>query len=559
MSAPAQPAPAAPSGARLGAALLVVAALFAGAHLASVWQPYAWLHGDGSFYYNVSRGLLEHGSLDQAGIHPHSWYERDMGWNRNLDAGWSNVAIGRDGKTWWPKHPWLLPLVATPFVYAAGEWGALLLDLILLLGVPLLAFRTARHVAPDGAAFAVAALLAAAPILTDHAWSFSNDLLYTVLVLAAFDRVFAGRAAAAGFLLGLAVLAKFTLILLAPALALVLAIRRDWTGLARAAAAGAGPVAVLLAANWYMFGGPLTTGYHRILVMEHGRQALHSHVSDFHWDALGPSLLRVGGILLRAWPIYLAAFAGLILLAWRRRWAEATALGVGLLAPVVFHAPYAWFRTAFVLPSVALSVPAAAALLAPKAAPEVRAGPARRLRWGRLALALALALFAVGGVRRGVAGPPTTFVERVRQAKVFLGEDPCDYFNNQNRRWECSGADRGDGAVMTGEQAWPRLRFGGTARDMVRLSPHPSGKVRAIEYPVRGGRTVHLVYGLADGGRGPVTFRVRAAGEVLLEARIEKPGLAETALTLPEGTRSLRFEVRGRAKAPFAFDGRVVP
>src|SRR5688572_28499678 len=75
---------------------LLAAALGAGA-IVQRWEPNKWLHGDGAFYMNVARGLIERRTLEQSQLHPRSWYERPMGWNHSLDAAWSNVAIGRNG------------------------------------------------------------------------------------------------------------------------------------------------------------------------------------------------------------------------------------------------------------------------------------------------------------------------------------------------------------------------------------------------------------------------------------------------------------------------------
>ena len=79
------------------AAVLLTALLSAIISISAQREPNKWLHNDGSFYMNTIRSVLEQGTLRQEGIHPHSWYEMDLGWNRNVDAAWSNIALGRLG------------------------------------------------------------------------------------------------------------------------------------------------------------------------------------------------------------------------------------------------------------------------------------------------------------------------------------------------------------------------------------------------------------------------------------------------------------------------------
>jgi hypothetical protein len=52
--------------------------------------------------------------------------------------------------------------------------------------------------------------------------------------------------------------------------------------------------------------------------------------------------------------------------------------------PIVFHAPYDWYRLEFNLPQAALAVAPLAALLPPFAAPFSGSEPVSRLKLGRL-------------------------------------------------------------------------------------------------------------------------------------------------------------------------------
>ena len=94
---PPRPGDGAPLAVSLGIAMLLLVV----AEAASLYVPSTWIQRDGRFYTNVNVTLVEDGSVDQSEW-ARSWYERDLGWNRSLDAAWSNVALVRgnyDGET----------------------------------------------------------------------------------------------------------------------------------------------------------------------------------------------------------------------------------------------------------------------------------------------------------------------------------------------------------------------------------------------------------------------------------------------------------------------------
>ncbi|MCZ7677574.1 MAG: hypothetical protein M5U28_01870 [Sandaracinaceae bacterium] len=97
--------------------------------VAARYVPHTWIQRDGRFYVNVNTTLVEGASVDQ-GEFCASWYEGNLGWNRNLDEGWSNVSLGRDGEHL-PKHPILLPLLSTPLFWAFGLHGTLVFNVLL--------------------------------------------------------------------------------------------------------------------------------------------------------------------------------------------------------------------------------------------------------------------------------------------------------------------------------------------------------------------------------------------------------------------------------------------
>ncbi|MBQ4334322.1 MAG: hypothetical protein IJC63_03035, partial [Myxococcaceae bacterium] len=51
-------------------AILLIALITAVLTVAARFEPNKWLHGDGAFYMNIARGLLENHSLRQESLHP---------------------------------------------------------------------------------------------------------------------------------------------------------------------------------------------------------------------------------------------------------------------------------------------------------------------------------------------------------------------------------------------------------------------------------------------------------------------------------------------------------
>ena len=538
---------------RLGLLILVLGGtlLSGGLHLAEVWNPCHWLHRDGAFYYIVAQGLAEDLDLRQENKQPQSWYSGKLGWNRNLGADWSNIALGGDGTSWYPKHPFLFPAFASPFYFAFGQWSSLALNLVLWLLIPLLCWRIGVRLAVPWAAAVTALALAFAPVFVERSWGFSNDLFYTVLLLFSFDLALRKRPVPAGVFMGLAVFAKVTNILLAPALILVFALQRDWRSVTRGCLAGAIPLLLLAISNWVMFGSPLSTGYNRTLVVINGAQAVHNHGQDFAWSELFSALWPALVELADRWPvIYLAPF-GLLALMLRRRWHMALPLLWMLLVPVLFHATYRWYRIDFLLPVIALSAPVVAAIFAPG---RLKSEPIRALpwRWIGLGLGALLAFLVLVGLLRRL-GEEELLSDRIRQARVELGTIPCDYFNSQVLRWECSHFDRNDGQ-MTGIAAHPPLIFGGQPRRLILLSPHPSGRPRTIGWTLEGPAQLQITYGLADGQQGPVPFKVSIDGQESFSHEVSG-GLRSERLQLPAGRVTVEMQVSGRRQVGFAFDG----
>jgi hypothetical protein len=529
------------------------------------WDPNKWMHGDGAFYMNMARGIIEHFSLDQGRMHPHSWYERPMGWNANLDAAWSNVGLGRNGE-WWPKHPYLMPVVSVPFILAYGAMGSLIFNFLTYLLIPILALRIAMRFASRPAALVVASFMAATPFFNEQAWTFSNDNFYTVLILFAVDATLDGKPGAAGLIWGFSVMSKATNIFYGPPLVLLLLSKGNWRGAVRFCLFSAGPGVFYGLMNLYMFGSPIKTGYDRVLVVENGHTAMHSHAVDFRWSDWWPATKRLvfgpNGIG-QTFPYTMAAIPGLVVMALRKP-REAVVFAICLFVPLAFHAPFLWYRMQFSLPQIALAVVPAAAMLPPFSPPAPQATASkRRIRWERLAPAALVGVLLVSGlVRVLLPKEGQLFYQRVPEASVFLGDIPCDYYNNQMERWECSHLD--NDWFMTGRVLGTPLTFDGKKRDLVLFAPHPNGP-RIIDYPnVKLTNRMRLEYGLADGSRPGcrVQFSALINGQPFHQELITDKGpihevVADTAAWSGQSA-TVRFVTQAEGDANrciFAFDG----
>ena len=248
-------------------ALGLVVLLLAVVDAAVAYVPSTWIQRDGRFYTNTNVTLVERGSVDQSEWAA-SWYERDLGWNRTLDAAWSNVAQGRHGNRV-PKHPILMPVLSTPLYWAFGLRGLLLFNLLAFAGAGAAAFAFARRYAsPTAALIAAGAFLLATGVRT-HVYDYHVDVLLLALWLGGLAALHARRGLAAGVLVAGALMLKPTTILLVPAAALLG--RPDRKTFGWAIAGGAGALALWAMKNWVVFGQPWWAGYNRMLVVEDGR------------------------------------------------------------------------------------------------------------------------------------------------------------------------------------------------------------------------------------------------------------------------------------------------
>ncbi|MFK7990257.1 MAG: hypothetical protein AB8I08_29825 [Sandaracinaceae bacterium] len=338
----------------------LVALLISFAQAAQQYNPQTWIKRDGRFYVNINTTLVESGSVIQDEFAA-SWYEQNLGWNRNLDQGWSNVALGRDGHRM-PKHPVLMPLLSTPLFWALGLPGTLLFNLLLFGVIGGAGFALARRYGSVSAAAFAGLSFALAASMRDYVYDYHVDVLILALFTLGMALASEKRGFWAGVMVGLAVAARPTVLLWLPSLVLIMLDRRAGRQLAWAMLGGAIPLLLYAASNTWLYGMPWWAGYNRVIVMVNGEAQMADHANAFGvpFDE-GIMTLWEGryGVKTKL-PLLFAAAPGLVLLLRRRPlYVLAAILGVG--ASVLIFARYQWYGDRFLWPSAALLVPALAA------------------------------------------------------------------------------------------------------------------------------------------------------------------------------------------------------
>jgi hypothetical protein len=136
--------------------------------------------------------------------------------------------------------------------------------------------------------------------------------------------------------------------------------------------------------------------------------------------------------------------------------------------------------------------------------------------------------------------------------QVFLGDVPCDYFNNQVGRWECSGFDRGQEWCFTGQSLDRPPSFNGVQRPSpspIDLNPNPSNQPRRMIFTPTWGSQLIFGYGIADGAApSPVELSVRLGDQEVLHETVTGSGWHEVSVPTAAGTKSpLELVVTGQA------------
>ncbi len=506
---------------------LVVTVAFAAIHgpyLYRRYQPNKWLFADGAFYFTTVRALANHGRLEQRDLQPQSWYVDDLGWNRWLTDDWSNVALGRDG-TWYPKHPILLPALAVPFYWLFGTPGTLATNVLLNLAFVLLVFLLARRVAHPAVAALTAIAVCATPFCLAESYTFSNDVLGAVLVLGALEGALAGWFGLAGVLAGLSIWSRVTNAALVPALAIVAWSVGGGRAVWRASLFAMMPLGAFGALNTYLFGAPWISSYQRVLVREGGVVKTASHVRLFTVpmrDGLNRIVFGADGAF-HSFPLLLPGLAGIVAVALRKR-ALALALVLFAVLPALAFAKYEWYRPNFLYPvfgASAIGLAAIPGLLWKPVEVPLLARPLPRWLWPALISAVALGSLAFHLTNRP---NPMLLSSHLREARVELGDTPCDYWNPQNERWECSHLDPA-GWAMTGAMHDRPEPVRGRPVSAIWLHPSPTGRWKRLIFPHLQARAVRLTFALGDLSHpGPVQLEILARGEPPIALALSQPG-----------------------------------
>ncbi|MBX7191349.1 MAG: glycosyltransferase 87 family protein, partial [Sandaracinaceae bacterium] len=405
---------------RVALAIALLAFVAALASVSAQLTPNTWIFRDGRFYVNVTTTIVEDLSLEQHRFAA-SWYSGTLGWNHDLDPGWSNVALGRNGEHW-PKHPYVLPFLASPLYFALGLPATLLFNLMMYGVMVAGLYRFARAYAEPESAALAASLFVFATIVVGSAYDYSTDVLMLALFAQGLASVKERRGIWAGVAMGLCVMIKPTALMLLPSLVLVFFERTEARGAApdrdrtrrelfRSLAGGATVLVLFALANTWMYGRPWWSGYNRTLVTSGGAPSLASHTDAFgvpFEEGLHRVLYGDYGLVAAFGILALAAPGLLVMLRRRPRAAIAAILGVTLSLEVFSRYVYEGHR--FHWPALALLVPAIATTFAWLGRREVRpiVEAARRVRVGEGVLvggaALAATMFTVIGSPRGRLG-----------------------------------------------------------------------------------------------------------------------------------------------------------
>ncbi len=521
--------------------VLLAFGLLHGRDISKRYAPNTWLFADGSFYFVTVRAIAEHGRLEQRDLHPESWYAHNLSWNRRLTDDWSNVAVGRDGG-WYPKHPILLPLLAVPLYVVCGVPGTLAANVLLNLAFVVVAFLLARRFCHPGFAALLAVALAYCSFTISQSYTFSNDVLGALLVLAAFERTLARGYVLAGFLIGFAIWSRLTNAVFLLPLALIAFDQDRWRGLFRAALATAAPLTLFATFNTLLFGSPLWSSYHRVLVREGGVMQVAAHTRLFNVP-FGVGMRRILFDESGAFQSFPLLAPGLVTLLFsvRRRPMLVAATLLAALLPIAVFAKYDWYRPHFlyVLSGLALVGPALLLGRIAKSLPIGHRAP--------ILAPLVAAVLGVAGVARAMNphDDPALLSSHLREARVFLGETPCDYFNVQVERWECSHFDPA-GWAMTGRMRNQTEVVAGQPFQGLWMHPSPTALERRIVWANLPAHRVALTFALGDQTReGPVEVSVRA-GDQVERFVLERPGeRRELSLALaPSAGAALEVAVR---------------
>jgi len=224
-------------------------------------------------------------------------------------------------------------------------------------------------------------------------------------------------------------------------------------------------------------------------------------------------------------PLLAPGLVGFFAIAWRRR-ALAAALWAFALLPILLFMKYDWYRAHFLYPVFGVSAMGLAALVELFAPRPVLSPPLPRWRMAPIVTAVTVLALVTGLVWRMRTKPdPALLSTTVDHAKVWLDDIPCDYWNPQSERWECSSHDRG-GWMMTGRNIGDPVIVRGEPRPGMWFHPSPTGRWKRVVWSELPGTSVDLWCAMGDEskpssveielrprGSEPILFTLDGAGD----------------------------------------------
>lgn len=508
------------------------------------YQPYHFLRGDSSFYAQIDRSLAKDFTLRQEKVQPRSWYTKNMGWNTNFPDSWSDISLGRNGE-WYPKHPFLMSIVALPFFLVFGIPGLLIFSILIASIGMYFAYRSAQHLFDERSALIALAVFIPFRIMIYNTYGFRNDIFFATLVSASLFYALTKKSAVSGLLAGFALFAKITnILILLPVLTPILLIhgRRH---LLRFFAAVSVPVFLLALANTLMYGAPWVFSYQRVLVMHNGHPQMVTHTSDFRfpfWQGLRRLIMDRGQGLLNIAPATILGLLGLPFLFRKAKWLT-VGFVIAFVAFFLFHAKYIYLWGRFFLPWYEIAMIPAAGLVSGIDIGLKRLEPmGKRIVWGGV---FGLLLLTALGRWVWLSTRPADMYNDVEALTVSLDNIPCDYFNMGDEKWECSHFDRGN-RYFTGRALGAQCDFKEKGNRFI-VIPSDHIHKRIVTWTPAHTLTgkVSILYGRERGsGNKPIKLSVFADNRPFVTLDMGNSGVLKQAkLVLPGGIHSLTVTV----------------
>ena len=516
------------------------------------YEPYSFLRRDASVYATITRGLAERGSLRAESLQPTSWYRGDHPHYQELDASWSNVSVGVDGE-WYPKHSFVMSAIAVPFYQLFGVDGLLLFNIVGIVALLFCAYLLALPLVRGPPLILALILIGTGTTFIDQTYLFSSDVFSAAVVMVAFVALHRRACLWAGFLFGVALWARPTLVILIAPVASVMSYRILKIPEVRRVAVGMmPPIFAGALANWVMFEAPWISGYDRILVVHNGVPMLET-AKDLFTLSWSQGLERMfiqpqHGF----WTNAPAALLGILGLASLIRFSKrkTVALFLAVTGYVVFFATYSYSHPRFFLAWMGLLAAPLALLLDDVAEllrfPQFKEGkPSKQLQWIGLGLVVGLVTLWQFGV--GTADS-NSLTSRITEAKVMRDDIPCDYYNMRHARWECSKIERNlweyTGLALDENECV----FGGNKENMVFFHPPLPGSTKTLTFPIGlDDRVLRLTYGLADSAANHNTcFHVHVDSRPTARLCTDRQGVLMTKDIDVQGASSITFRATGR-------------